>query len=54
MEGELGYFENRENSSHPFFIEASMKPFNGLNIINVNSPSLADFDEDGYFDVIIG
>ncbi|MCP4699993.1 MAG: hypothetical protein GY862_24550 [Gammaproteobacteria bacterium] len=56
VDGTLRYFENTGNVGNPMFSErlGLRNPFNNMDIGEVSAPALADLDNDGDWDMLIG
>ena len=54
--GNIAYFENTGTSANPVFTERSgaLNPLDSVNVGSFSSPVLADFDDDGDPDLIVG
>ena len=56
-EGRLVFFENTGSATNPVFVDqtgVNGNPFDGIDVGNNSTPSFADFDNDGDFDLIVG
>jgi uncharacterized protein (DUF2141 family) len=54
--GTLKYYQNTGSSSNPVYIPqtGTANPFNGIDVGNYSTPTLADLDGDGDLDALIG
>ena len=54
--GNIAYFENTGTSANPVFTERSgaLNPLDSVNVGTFSSPALADLDDDGDSDLIVG
>ena len=55
-DGSVSYFENTGTSTNPIYIEetGASNPFDGIDVGDTSTPSLADLDGDGTLDAVIG
>ena len=55
-DGTLNYYQNTGSSSNPVYTPqtGTANPFNGINVGNYSTPTLADLDGDGDLDALIG
>jgi uncharacterized protein (DUF2141 family) len=55
-DGILNYYKNTGSSSNPVYSlqTGTANPFNGINVGNYSTPTLADLDADGDLDALIG